>query len=121
MKLIQQLDSWGCGAACLAMICSVTYEEADLILDRKSNGTKWKELLKALKKLKFKFKKIRGYKGLEDCKTAILAVSWAKGTSNWHFVVLHDNMIYDPELEKPITIDEMLMGLPVIRSYVKIR
>lgn len=121
MKLVQQLDYWGCGPACLAMVCSITYEEADLILDRKNNGTKWNELLKALKKLKFKFKKIKGYKGLDDCKTAILAVSWAKKTSTWHFVVLNDNLIYDPELEKAISIEEMLLSLPIIRSYVKLR
>lgn len=126
MKLIQQLHENGCGPACLAMVAGLTYYDCTYILRpddgewKKVKGTKWHELLLALKHLNIKYRRKRGQKGLFDCKTAIVGVSWKKGTANWHFVVWHNNKIYDPEFKKPISKEKMLKNLPVIRSYVEI-
>lgn len=97
-NLISQTGDRTCGQVCIAMLSKITEIEACKIVGH-CKGTKTREIVKALKKLKIKcaprLSVLSKNKSLP--KLAILKVIHKDNKKrNWHWVVICNNVIYDP-------------------------
>lgn len=102
---VKQRDSHDCGVAALAMLCGVTYAEAESAIPnyKKGRGTRTKQLVEGAAKLGYRAlgKRLRplrnqwsaGWRGIEN--NSLVKVPHPQG-QNWHWVVWRDDVIYDP-------------------------
>jgi hypothetical protein len=127
MNLIQQpTGSKQCGQACVAMLCGVSIERAVGLVGKKFS-TKTKELARACRKLGYhcdsRLSVIgQNYNWLLAQENMLVKITWDHASS-WHWIVVHDRVIYDPDDPNVITtgfgVYNLLGGRPT--SYLEIR
>lgn len=109
MPLVEQRTKTDCGIACLAMLCDVTYEEAERVIPWRKHGclygTDTKQLREGAKRL--------GYEGLGTATQQLRRLpekNWLlipdrslvkvahpdPKIRQWHWVVWRKRKIYDP-------------------------
>ena len=112
MKVVlQEPESKVCGQACLAMILGVTLDEAcELVGHRK--GTKTRELVAVLraqgKPCGPRLIPFRRW-GLHPHFRGLAKLS--RGSGNWHWVVIWDDVVYDP-LQGASSLSDFEQSLP---------
>lgn len=118
IRKVRQLDDFGCGVACLAMVVGITYNEARAIfiglgLDRQNIpgrspfASTFSQLRQAIATSTTHTARMRKWTGWKQIQQhAILKVSSSNGGSNWHWVVAERHLTYgivihDPASAKP--------------------
>jgi ABC-type bacteriocin/lantibiotic exporter with double-glycine peptidase domain len=109
MTFIRQRNKKDCGVACLAMLCNVTYEEANRAIPwrREGNleGTTTKQLREGARKLghttestpQDRLKPLRDSTWTDIPNNSLVKVPHPKGPDyGWHWVVWKKGKIYDP-------------------------
>lgn len=107
IKRVQQKHKTGCGPACIAMVCGLTYNQAVKLThpNRKPKTklfTSTKRLCKVLEKKNINYKILLKRTNLSKIKkTCILAVRHPNDDSSffpkgWHWIVLSKSRILDP-------------------------
>ena len=115
MIIVQQGEK-DCGAACLAMVAGIRLETAREVLTSKgwveADGCKPGQILEALEHLKFSAKYSYGkflgdhFDSILNAGTAILTVKSKTRAGGWHYIVMQNGHIYDPQEGKGIAIYE---------------
>lgn len=107
MPFVRQRNNKDCGVACLAMLCGVTYEEAERAIPwrREGNlaGTTTKQLRIGAIKLgvltestpQHRLKPLRGDKWADIPDNSLVKIPHPKG-HGWHWVAWRKGKIYDP-------------------------
>ena len=109
MAYVKQRHSKDCGIAALAMLCDVTYEEAERAIPWKRegwlSGTTTKQLIDGAKKLGYRtegdrmrplsYDHIGGWTGIPD--NCLVKVPHPEG-HGWHWVVWRKVKVYDPAI-----------------------
>lgn len=116
MNIVQQGEK-DCGAACLAMVASVSLEEARSKLELigewdEPSGCAPPQLLRTLEHLQFSAKYTYGkflmdhFDSILNTGTAILTVKSKTRPGGWHYIVMHNGNFYDPQEGKNVAIYE---------------
>lgn len=121
---VKQVDPYGCGVACLAMVGGATYMEAraiftELGLDRPTTkgrppyASNFTQLTLAVTASKMCSARIRKWKGWQDIqKHAIMKVSSSTGGRNWHWVVAERHSVYGIVIHDPASVDPSFQKAP---------
>ncbi len=103
MKLVKQEDRHGCGVACFAMIAGVTYQQALGCFGGRSfarSGMGRRILEAVLVDQGFAIARVPGQHQLVS-RVNLVEIGRQHGR-NWHWVVVTNGRIYDPQLRAPL-------------------
>jgi hypothetical protein len=88
ITLIRQQDNNGCGAACLAMLLDVSYEDARKILP---GYTSYEDMCKA----------VDFYLPMTTLNFSLFALLLVGDDKRQHWILAYDKKIYDPAYSRP--------------------
>lgn len=106
MAFVRQRGRKDCGVAALAMLCNVTYEEAEAAIPnyKKGRGTRTRQLIAGAKRLNYhtdqtrlrplRLDHIGGWTGIET--NTLVKIPHPTQKGDWHWVVWRKCKVYDP-------------------------
>ena len=85
-----------CGQTCVAMACRITLEDACGLVGHR-HGTRTKELARVLRGRGFRCKDTLTRSRADQMPDYALVKMSFRGRRNWHWVLLWDGALYDPD------------------------
>ena len=118
----QPIGSSLCGQACIATALDIPLDAGARLIGHR-HGTKPKELAAVLHASGFSCsgKRVRYRRGQKLPQRALLSVSHSGNRRRFHWVLLWDGWVYDPERECPFEACEPIFaGTPTLTSFMEI-